>query len=42
MMVIQNTALTEEFFFTQKQVLYEEMCVLMNTFYQHAGVSQDQ
>ena len=33
MMVIPNTALIEEFCFTQKQVVYEEICVLMEKFY---------
>ena len=32
-MVIHNTPLIEEFCFTQKQVVYEEMCVLMEKFY---------
>jgi hypothetical protein len=32
-MVIHNTALIEEFRFTQKQVVYEEICVLMEKFY---------
>jgi hypothetical protein len=41
-MVIHNTALIEEFCFTQKQVVYEELCVLKEELCQHAGVSQDE